>query len=326
MMKKRKYPTSLIILAVLGALFLYVKFFEKGAKKEEGQVQVFALDRNSVTRIELNKNNKEIVLIKESNSGKWMFSPKNVLARKDVVDAMLDELSDFTAERKISEDLKDIKLFGLAQPKYFFNAFQGNTMIASVIFGDNSPVGGFVYMKEDKKPALYTVMSYRADKFNKVEQDLRELKLTFFETEKLNEMIIKAAGGELAFSKYGGEWHLTKPRSKAMKEAAPALINHLLELQAKSFADDHPNDLKKYALDMPLYIITLKGDGKEQTLKLSKAGSSAYALSSENPSVAVVDGDMLKKVDEVIKEAKKVEKKEENKTAPKSLTPALKTK
>ena len=198
-MKKKKYPASLILLALLGALFLYVKFFEKGAKKEEGQVQVFSLDRNSVTRIELKKNNKETVLIKESSSGKWMLLPKNVLARKDVVDAMLDELSDFTAERKISEDLKNRKLFGLDKPQYFLNVFQGKSMAASVVFGDNSPVGGMVYMKEDKKPALYTVMSYRADKFNKMEQDLRELKLTFFETEKLNEMIIKAAAGEFAF-------------------------------------------------------------------------------------------------------------------------------
>ena len=126
-MKKKKYPASLILLALLGALFLYVKLFEKGAKKEEGQVQVFSLDRNSVTRIELKKNNKETVLIKESSSGKWMLLPKNVLARKDVVDAMLDELSDFTAERKISGDSKDIKIFGLNKPKYFFNAFHKNT-------------------------------------------------------------------------------------------------------------------------------------------------------------------------------------------------------
>lgn len=323
-MKKNKYPTSLIILALLGALFLYVKFFEKGAKKEEGQVQVFSLDRNAVTRIELKKENQETVLIKDGAS--WMLSPENVLARKDMVDGMLDELSDFTAERRLSDNvsLKDLKVFGLDKPKYSFSVFTGNTEAASVSAGDSAPVGGVLYVKEEKKPFLYTVISYRMDKFNKSGKDLREMKIVFVDSDKLNEISIKGKDAEYDFSKYGDEWHLTKPQSKIMKAAMPDLESHLVSLQARSFVSGHPKDadLKKYALDMPLYIVTLKGGGKEQTLRLSKKGNTYYALSSVNPSVAAVGDEMFTSVRSVLKEAREPEKKETGKP----LTPALKSK
>lgn len=317
-MKKKKYPLSLILLAVFGALFLYVKLFEKGAKKEEGQVQIFALNKNAVTKIMLKKDKKRTTL--EKDGEKWFIMPKHALARKDAVDGMLDELSDFTAEQKLGEDLKDLKVFALDKPKYSFSAYTGNAETASVIFGENAPVGGMVYMKEDKKPAMYSMLSYRAEKFNKAESDLREMRLLFFEDEELNAITIKTKNEEFALEKSGEEWRLKKPQEKAMKEKASELASHLQFLQAQSFAEDTPKDLKNYALDNPNYFITLNGKGAAQTLAVS-VKAKVYARSSENPSVAVVNEDTLKKVDEVIQEAKK---KEEKKSGTKPLTPAEK--
>lgn len=322
-MKKKKYPLSLILLAVFGALFLYVKLFEKGAKKEEGQVQVFALDKNAVTKIVLKKDKKEIMLVKEGE--KWFVSPGRMLARKDTVDGMLDELADFTAEQKLGGELKDLKVFALDKPKYSFSAYTGTMESASVIFGENAPVGGMVYMKEDKKPAMYSMMSYRAEKFNKTALDLREMRLLFFENEALTGMTIKTKNEEFVLEKSGEAWRLKKPREKIMKETPAALANILQFLQAQSFAEDNPKDLKKYALDNPNYFITLNSKGLIQTLAVSAKGK-VYAKSSENPSVAVVGEENLRKVDEVLQEAKKVEKKEEKKSETKPLTPAAKMK
>ncbi len=321
-MKKKQYPLSLILLAVFGALFLYVKLFEKGAKKEEGQVQVFALNKNKVTKLVLKKDKKDVVLEKEG--GEWFISPGHLLARKDTVDGMLDELADFMAEQKLGEALKELKVFGLDKPKYSFSAYTGNVEAASVVFGENAPVGGMVYMKEAQKPALYSMMSHRAEKFNKIIQDLREMRLLFFENEALTGMTIKTKKEEFVLEKSGEEWRLKKPREKIMKETPAALANQLQYLQAQSFADDQPRDLKKYALDNPNYFITLNIKGSIQTLAVSAKGK-VYAKSSENPSVAVVGEENLRKVDEIIQEAKKADKKEEKKSETKPLTPAVKT-
>lgn len=312
-MKKKKYPTSLLILALLGALFLYVKFFEKGAKKEEGQVQLFALDEKNITKIVVRKGKQETILTKENDA--WMLLPKNVLAKKDAVAGILVELADFTAERRLSDNLslKDLKVFGLDKPKYSFTAFQGNAEAASVVFGDSAPVGGVVYMKEDKKPSAYTMQSYRAEKFNKAgESDFREKKLLFFDTDKITGVSVKGKSAEFDFEREGQDWSETKPQNKRMKGEVQDVVNDLQSLEAKNFAEDHPKDLKLYSLDTPLFLITLRGDGKERTLSVNKKGKDVFVLSSDNPSVAVIGDDAVKKIQDAVKKAKEVEKKETN--------------
>lgn len=267
-----KSKTTLILLVVVVALALWIKFYEskqpntEERKRLAGNVVNFEEDdldgiviQNGDDRIELRRNDK-----------KWRLeTPIKDQADSSLVDSVVSALGSWQKDETISEDEieKDkgrLEEYDLEKPKLRVKLL-GKGMPPEILFGKDAALEGKMYVRLENSKDSFLVSQRVKTNVTKKAEEFRDRKLTDASNSEISRVALKTAAGEMELQKQGEHWEITRPlRARGDTQKVGDLVSQMTAARIQQFVAEAGGDLQPYGLTEPRGSITLfKQDDKE---------------------------------------------------------------
>ena len=273
-----KTKTTLILLAVVIALGLYIKFYEsKGPNTEEAKRQaqnVINFERDALEGIVILNGDDKIELRKQDQ--KWRIeAPFKDQADRGIVENLLADLDawprhDSIPASEIAKDKNKLEEFGLSKGKLKLKLL-GKDAPPEITFGNDTALQGRMYVRVgDNSDVIIAAQTVRNDIAKKPEE-FRDKKLTDLATAQVTRALLKTAAGEMEVEKKGDHWEIVKPlKARGDDQKINDLLAQVTTAQIQQFVAEDQGDLRPYGLAEPRGSITLfSGDDKTgQTLQI----------------------------------------------------------
>lgn len=289
-----KTKTTLILLGIVLALGLWIKFYEsKKPNTEEAQRRaqnVVNFDREKLEGIQI-QNGEEKIELRRSN-GKWRLEvPIKDQADGPAVESLLSDLENWEKDETISDkeieaDKARLAEYDLVKPKLRLKLL-GKDLPPEILFGKDAALEGRMYVRfEDAKETFLVRQTVRNDIAKKPE-DFRDRKLTDSTTAQVTRVVLKTQAGEMEAQKQDDFWEIVKPlRARADSQKIGDLVAQVTSARIQQFVADDRGDLQPYGLMEPRGSITLftADDKQGQTLEIgavsAKEKDQVYVRSS----------------------------------------------
>ncbi|MCX6911034.1 MAG: DUF4340 domain-containing protein, partial [Verrucomicrobia bacterium] len=241
-------------------------------------------------RLEIVQGKKSIEVVKASKPGApaasaadkvWRIA-QPLVARADQgkVDGVLDKLHGLQAESFASDKAADLTTYGLDQPQLELTVYttEHEGAITVQFGGAMKDDATKVYCKRKGSDTVLTVRSDTLKDFNVPINDLRDKKLTDFNSDDARQVAISFASQSIRLAKEKDDWKLTEPETiPAENNEVSNLLTSLTGLEVKEFVADVVADLAKYGLDRPYYTVTVKKDAPPPPAPATPAATSTNA-------------------------------------------------
>ena len=220
-------------------------------------------------RLEIVQAKKSIEVVKAPKPGAasttdqlWRLA-QPIVARADQtkVDGVLDKLHGLQAESFATDKPSDLTTYGLDQPHLELTVYttEHEGAITVQFGGAVKDDATKVYCKRKGSDTILTVRSDALKDFNLQVNDLRDKKLTDFNSDDARQIAIKFANQTIRLGKEKDDWKLTEPEvTRAENNEVGNLLGQLTGLEVKDFVADVVADPAKYGLDQPYYTISVK--------------------------------------------------------------------
>src|SRR4051812_12838087 len=276
------WKTTTVLLVVVVALGLYIKFYESkrpgtiDAEKHARNVVNF--DRDKIDGITIQNGDDKIDLRRRDQT--WRLeTPVKDQADTTVVDALLSDLEGWQKEstisaKEIDADKSRLGEFGLNKPKLRLK-LSGQGAPPEIWFGKDAAFEGRMYVRfENSKDTFIVPQSIKKD-IEKKADEFRDKKLTDLTATQVSRMVLKTAAGEMELQKKGEHWEIVKPmRARADDQKVGDLIAQVTTARIEQFVAEDRGDLHSYGLAEPRGSITLFGaeDKSAKNASLMPAG------------------------------------------------------
>jgi len=248
-------------------------------------------DNNAANRVLLTTPKNRFELKKEN--GKWqMVAPIKAAADESKISSILSRVRYGRIAEFIAEQMDEAKKYGLDKPAYEFTVFFGaNDAQKALHFGKKE--GANYYAHDPARPQVFKVDTSLVKDLNISVMDLRNKKLAEFESWNADYVELNYADTlKIVCEKdTSGNWQITAPEQKKAKSWEVSNITSALSgLEAAAFVDENVADLKKYGLDKPRLIATIKQKGSEVAKVLigKEKGDRVFAKAANNAVVVEV--------------------------------------
>jgi hypothetical protein len=267
-------PRNTAILAlVVAALGAFVWFYEiEGAEKrseaESASKRLFAgVEADAIEWIELESEDAQNVRLERAADEGWqLVAPLAFPADRFAADGIASTLAELEADATFDTP-EPLGNYGLdAEPRVRFGV--GEERFALRI-GNDTPIGGNVYMTDAEGTRVHAVPSWRSNALKKTVKQLREAKIVDFEAEQVKRVAIESAAGRIVLARAGEDWRLAEPlEARAAPDVVDGLLSDLSFLRADEFVDDPAPDAE-LGLDAPWLAIELTRDGEAPPVTLT---------------------------------------------------------
>lgn len=267
-----KSKTTLILLVVVVALALWIKFYESKQPNTEERKrlagQVVNFDEDNLEGIVIQNGDDRIELRKSDD--KWRLeAPIKDQADSSLVDSLVSTLQSWQKDETISEDEieKDkgrLEEYDLDKPKLRLKLL-GKEMPPEILFGKDAALEGKMYVRLANSKDSFLVSQRVKTNVTKKAEEFRDRKLTDVSNAQVNRVALKTPAGEMELQKQGENWEITRPlRARADSQKAGDLISQVTAARIQQFVAEAGGDLQPYGLTEPRGSITLfKQDDKD---------------------------------------------------------------
>ena len=260
---------------------------------------LLVFDNNAANRLLLATPKTRFEFKKEN--GKWqMVSPLKAAADESKISSLLSRvrygrINEFTAEQ-----MGEAKAYGLDKPAYEFTVFFGaNDAQKAINFGKKDGANYFAH--DPARPQVFKVDTSLVKDLNVTVMDLRNKKIAEFESWNADYIELNYADTlKIVCEKDTAEtWQIKSPETKKAKSwEISGITGGLSGMEATAFVDENATDLKKYGLDKPRAIVTIKQKGNEIARALigKEKGDRVFAKAANSAVVVEVkkeDADKL---------------------------------
>ncbi|MGH9717906.1 MAG: DUF4340 domain-containing protein [Candidatus Acidiferrales bacterium] len=255
--------------------------------KDLRDMNVLSLESENVNSFTLKNPSGDLALTRDSkDSNEWDFTkPEKVRADPDVVDSILNAISDGRIGDIVSEKPDDLGRYGLAHPPIAFTATKSDGDKATLVLGKKN--GADYYARDLSRPAIFKV---KQDLYAKLAQNftqMRDKSVVHVDETTLDRLQLRNANGTIEISRHGtdGSWKIDAPAADKGKSASSwKILDPFTSLHADEVID-HPSAALLAKMKNPaVTAILTEKDGKQITVRLSKpSGDVAYAQSSDSP-------------------------------------------
>jgi hypothetical protein len=295
-------------LAVFLVLLAAVVFFEKKGKPGAAgpEEKLVALASSDVQKITLKKEN-ETLSLKKDDKGDWMaVEPLEVKADNYEVNQVADSFADLRIERVVEKENADLKKYQIPQ-KEISLWVKGQENPVRILIGMENPLDNTFFAQKEGDQRVVLLSSSLKTTLEKKFFDFRQKDIFKFETGEVKRLNLQARDTKWEAQKNEEEWFILTPFKALAKESKIAnILDSLSNLKAKEFTSENknPEDLKKFGLDKPEYVIALSlpKANKELTFFFHKEKETTYVTTSESNKIIVPENDVLpdleKKADE----------------------------
>ncbi len=301
---KGKYLNTLIALAVLGALWGGVTYYNKHKQNApaiaspqkvdkilpltEKQVRLFTLKPREGTLITCARG--------EGASAGWaIVEPEKLAADQTAVGSFLSSLTSATVDQVVSEKPAELKPFGLDSPQETIEISTGAKPAEyTLLLGDDTPTGDGVYAQLAGNPRVITLAGYLKTSLTKKLFDLRDKRAVTLDPDQLKQIeVISKTSHYTLVKNPEGVWDLLLPPPvRADHYTVDGLVSGLRNLSMQSIVLEKRSDLAKYGLASPSLTLKLSGPAATETLALGskeEKGANNYAMNSALAQVFTLD-------------------------------------
>jgi len=260
---------------------------------------LLVFDNNAANRLLLATPKNRFELKKEN--GKWqMLAPLKAAADESKISSLLSRVRYGRINEFTTEQMDDAKNYGLEKPAYEFTVFFGaNDAQKALNFGKKD--GANYYAHDPARPQVFKVDTSLVKDLNVSVMDLRNKKIAEFENWNADYIELNYADTlKIVCEKDTSDnWQIKSPEPKKAKSwEVSNITGGLSGMEAAAFVEENATDLKKYGLDKPRVIVTIKQKGNEIARALigKEKGDRVYAKAANNAIVVEVkkeDADKL---------------------------------
>ena len=260
-----KTKTTLILLAVVVALGLYIKFYEsKRPNTAEARRQaqnVVNFERENLEGIVIQNGDDKIEL--KRLEGKWRIeAPFKDQADSGAIESLLANLEDWQKldtipAEEIEKDKSRLDEFGLSKAKLRLKLL-GKEAPPEVIFGNDAALEGKIYVRLATTNDVFIAPQSVRNDIAKKPEEFRDKKLTDLTTAQVTRALLKTAAGEMELEKKADHWEIVKPlRARGDDQKINDLLAQVTTARIEQFVAEDRGDLQPYGLTEPRGSVTL---------------------------------------------------------------------
>jgi len=293
-MKFKGTAGMMVVFLILGAYYFFIDLPEEKKITQENEIagKVLAFKKENIKKLSLFKQDQTITLL-QNNGKKWhLAEPLKAAGDIPVIEAFLSNLNNLEKLRVVESRPENLSQYGLESPSFKIHLQFKEGKEETLLLGDDSPIGGSVYLKLESNPAVILAAISKAN-FDKSVYDFRDKTIFNFSTASINRIQIKRKDEPTNLIKEKEQWKVSgKVKAKADKDAILNFLQTIQFARIKEFESENPESLKNYGLDMPYATLTLEDENKKPyiiDLGSAKNGSGYYGKKNGSQEVFVVD-------------------------------------
>lgn len=286
--------TACILIAVVA--IAYFGEFKRGEKKkaaEEKKNLILEIKKGDVGEIRLDTPEQKIKIV-PAGADTWKITePIQSRADQAAVDRIFSGFEKLKYREIVEEKPSDLSAYELDKPKATlrFILKKGNAEKAVMIGGKN-PVENVHYIRINGDPRVYLIEGDAPESASISLLELRDKKLTDFNSEKVESIRVQKPELNLLFKKESGVWKLKEPvESPASDAEVSSLLSSLEFLRAEQFIDQPSANPADYGFDKPPATVELSLEkGLRQKIIFGKKdGDKIYSRIEGSGTVATVN-------------------------------------
>ena len=262
--RRMKTKTTLLLLAVVVALGVFINYESKGPNTVEARRQaqnMVNFDREKLDGIVIQNGDDKIELRRQDR--KWRIeTPFKDQADSGAIENFLADLEawqkfDTIPAKEIVKDKSRLDEFGLSKAKLRLKLL-GKDVPPEIVFGGDAAFEGKMYVRfEDTNNVFLAGQSVRND-ISKKPEEFRDKKLTDLTAAQLTRALLKTAAGEMELEKKADHWEIVKPlRARGDDQKIGDLLAQVTTARIQQFVAEDRGDLHPYGLAEPRGSITL---------------------------------------------------------------------
>ncbi|MBI4834698.1 MAG: DUF4340 domain-containing protein [Planctomycetes bacterium] len=273
-----RFRSTLIMLAIAvvigGAIIILhytvppVKEWDKLAK------QMLPLEQKDIVKVEINKDNQQIVCEFNKENNWRITSPIKTPADKVEIENLTYEISSLSKEKGIPV-AGNLSEYGLDIPRINLAVTDKKNQTYHLRIGKDAPMNQGVYAMKEGDNNIYIIKPSFWQAISKSLFDLRDKKVISIEPAKIEQIKITLPADSMEFKrKELDEWLTTYPvNENASPEKIRFLLSELENLKAESVVaeqsdtqEDAGKHYAQYGLDKPVLEITVSGANVSETI------------------------------------------------------------
>jgi len=307
----------------------------------EGDGAVFVLDDKAVANLArdaldlldkelVNVSAKSIQRIEAKGAAPFTLVQKNdvwhvagspapeFMAQEEAVQEFLRPWSNLRAEKVAAYGPKiDWKEYGLDQPALALQVYVAETedgkdkpakTVEHVLSLGKEAGDGRRYARLDKQPAVVVLGAAASEDLNVSHLDFVNHQVLKYDLDTVTGIARQMKGADLELTKSGEQWRIAKPLDKPADDITVGeVLEKTFRLRAERIAAYPAKDLKKFGLEQPAAVVTLKltdptGAPTEHVIKVGdvapgpdkKEKGERYAVIGKGESVVVLSAELSK--------------------------------
>jgi hypothetical protein len=235
---------TILLLLLAGSVAAALVFFEPGLQSlrpaSAMRARLIEIDPMELKGLRITSGSDFVELTRQADG--WSVGP----APEDRADArrvgeLLMTIADLTIYDTIPaaeiRSEKDLKRFGLSNPRNHVETVGSDPV--KISFGKEAVGEGRIYAQIAGDNSVYVVVNPVEDSLLLSKQGLRDRRLTRYDANRIDSLILRRANGELEIQRTPKGWDLIRPlRATADTEKIGDLLNGLLGAEIQSFASD----------------------------------------------------------------------------------------
>ena len=295
---------TLVLFGLLAILAAYVYFYEIQGGEERGKAEeiaekIIVFEPDSVVKMELRNIFNQFLF--ERFGDEWrVLKPVQTGADKSTIGGMMTAIKNMKKVRQFSIKPGEEKDYGLVGRSSLLIFEFKNGVRDSVRFGDDTPVGGNVFVSRGDT-IVYTVASHLKNNVTKSLFDWRDKSIARVKESEVRELKLHNTKGFVHLTKEGNDWKILSPKEvSADNISVNALIRKFENGKAKSVISEKMDNPRVYNLANPLYTIDFylgEGRAHKQIVMSGLENNTSNVKEDSRPQVMTVDSTFIRDID-----------------------------
>ncbi len=278
--------------AMLGGLLLvlagYFYVFEYDQDTGPEAETVFDINQEQVTGVTITVDHETTFTEKIPRVGWQIIDPLEFPADPAIITTLINEFVKLSPVRTVVDSASDFSEFGLDNPSIIVELSAGLGAPQTLLLGDAIPTGSSYYAVARGSNRVFLVTNETHNSFNKTTIALRDRLLLHIDEDEVSGVTVRTNESPTPLAcelDSLGTWRVISPfNMPAERNEAINLVSSIAAMKAIDFIEDEPTSLRKYGLDSPWAIASVKSkDGViDASIMLGKTENNLlYATSSE---------------------------------------------
>ena len=276
---------------------------QKKAEAKEKSEKLFDFDKAHARELRLSKDGHPVARLVKGEKSWKLVQPVEAEADDTAVDSLLSSLSGLKQKKDLPDE-KDLKSFGLDQPKLEVAVKLDDGKEQGVQIGTDNSFDNTLYAKKLGDSTVRVIDAYQKTALEKTAFDLRDKKVAHLDdAAELKRIDVAGVKSPYVLEKDGTTWKVNGAAADA--GAADRVASALKSLRATAVAAEKAGSLKEFGLDKPKATVKLAvaagSDTYARVVRIGQVKSGAaqktYAKREDSATVYEVDKQVLTDVE-----------------------------